>query len=423
MKKFKNSLVFIIFTFLFIFHTNIFAGKPIYVEINDVPLTMSDQPVIENDRVMVPMRDIFTALGYKMEWDNESRMIFAGKDNLSFAMQIGNKEAVVNNKLTYLDTPPFIRNDKTFVPLRFVSTISGAEVSWIPENNLVKIHTNTNTVENLKNKVVMIYTQNMQGSGCIISEDGLIATNYHVIDKCEYVKIKFNDGTLYTGEVKLVGFDVAKDIAILKINKNTPNYSKIANYAEIKKDSDVITISSPNAKLNVVTYGKVTDFDKNNICFSAKIENGSSGGALFDKNGKLLGITTASTKDEKSFFAIPAYFINEVSLNKNLDVSKAGLYTNTSYPVYGIYTKQKNNNSVDICFGRVLGADYYKLYESDSLDGVYKDCINPGNGKNKWTWGFPESINVSNVGKRTYFVLSAVKNGVESKWSEPFYIN
>lgn len=427
MKKIKKiifSLFFIVFS---MFQGTIYANQPIYVEIDNKPLILSAPPVIVNDRVMVPMREIFTSFGYNIEWDNESKMIFANREDVSFAMQIGNSEVTINNKLSALDSPPFIKNDKTFVPLRFISEASNAEVSWIPEKNLVKIYKTTKAEgleEELKKKVVMLYSQDMQGSGCIISNNGIIVTNYHVVDDVDFLKVKFDNGTIYNGEVKLIGVDVAKDIAILKIDKATPDFALIQDLSKINSNEKVLAIGSPNLKLNTVTYGNVLDFDKNNICFSAKIQNGSSGGALFDAEGKLIGITTAGNADETVGFAMPAYLINTVTKNMNINITESKNYSNISYPVYGVYTKksEKYGNSTDICFGRVLNADYYKLYESDSKDGKYKDSINPIYGKNKWRWGFPSCITVSNTGEDVYFVVSSVKNGVESAWSDPVLI-
>lgn len=87
-------------------------------------------PVMENGRVLVPMRVIFEALGAEINWDNDSRTVAAFKGDTGIAVQVGNPTANVNNTAVKLDVPPKIIGGRTMVPLRFVSEALGCMVDW-----------------------------------------------------------------------------------------------------------------------------------------------------------------------------------------------------------------------------------------------------------------------------------------------------
>lgn len=93
----------------------------------------------ESGRTLVPMRDIYEAIGATVQWDADKRTAIAVKDNTCVTVQIGNKKAFVNNEEHTLDVEGVITNDKTFLPLRFVVEAMGAEVLWDSENYAVMI--------------------------------------------------------------------------------------------------------------------------------------------------------------------------------------------------------------------------------------------------------------------------------------------
>lgn len=100
-----------------------------------------------NNRVMVPMRDIFEVLGAEVEWNAEASMVFASKENLFIGLTIGNpvgRYSTDGTTTSYflLDAAPFIYNNKTMVPVRFVSEALGATVEWNDEFRSVLIYTN-----------------------------------------------------------------------------------------------------------------------------------------------------------------------------------------------------------------------------------------------------------------------------------------
>ena len=132
--------------------------------------------------------------------------------------------------------------------------------------------------------VVYIQTNKMQGSGIVLSADGLIATNYHVIKGAATAQFVFADGTIYQGTTTVVGLDTSADIALLRIEKTdlsaaTPAFS-------YKVGDAVTSIGSPGGARNTVSTGTINGYDTDVISTSAVIAPGSSGGALFNSTGE-----------------------------------------------------------------------------------------------------------------------------------------
>lgn len=102
----------------------------INVFVNGGKLEFDAAPFIENDRTLVPMRAIFEALGASVVWDDETHTVFAAQEDTVISVQINDTKAFVNSKQETLDAAAKIVNDRTFVPLRFVSESLGCNVEW-----------------------------------------------------------------------------------------------------------------------------------------------------------------------------------------------------------------------------------------------------------------------------------------------------
>lgn len=143
MKKSK-SIIFSLILLVFLF-VNVFAGKTPQIEYNGKIIKSDVQPFIQNERTMVPIRFISETLGYKVDWNNEERLVsITGKDT-SLELKIGSKKAKVNGKDLELDAPAIIKSDRTFVPLRFVAENLKAEVKWDNDNFKVIINDSSNS--------------------------------------------------------------------------------------------------------------------------------------------------------------------------------------------------------------------------------------------------------------------------------------
>lgn len=164
------------------------------------------------------------------------------------------------------------------------------------------------------------------GSGVIISNDGYIVTNNHVIDKARQIQVVLNDKRTYLAT--LVGTDPNTDVALLKIDENDLPYLNFGNSDSLQVGEWVLAIGNPFNLTSTVTAGIVSAKARNINIINAdmKIESfiqtdaavnpGNSGGALVNTRGELVGINTAIASQTGSYsgysFAVPAAIVNKV---------------------------------------------------------------------------------------------------------------
>jgi Do/DeqQ family serine protease len=164
------------------------------------------------------------------------------------------------------------------------------------------------------------------GSGVILSTDGYIVTNYHVIENASSIEITLNDKRAFKAEV--VGSDPTTDISLLKIDAKELTHIYFGNSDELKVGEWVLAVGNPFNLTSTVTAGIVSAKARNINILSAdlKIESfiqtdaavnpGNSGGALVNTQGQLVGINTAIASRTGSFsgysFAIPASIVRKV---------------------------------------------------------------------------------------------------------------
>jgi serine protease Do len=164
------------------------------------------------------------------------------------------------------------------------------------------------------------------GSGVIISQDGYIVTNNHVIDFADEVKVTLPspDNRVFTA--KVVGTDPSSDLAVLKINGSDLPAIQKGNSDNMKIGEWVLAIGNPYDIGTTVTAGIISAKDRklseNNplqdfIQTDAVVNPGNSGGALVDAQGRLVGINTAIQTHTGSYegysFAIPISIMNKVT--------------------------------------------------------------------------------------------------------------
>lgn len=105
-------------------------GNSISVYIDGNKLNLSTEPREENNRVLVPFRDIFQALGAQVQWDSKQQTVTGIKGNKKIILKLESKYATVDGKQKTLDVPAFTINGRTYVPLRFIGESMGADVKW-----------------------------------------------------------------------------------------------------------------------------------------------------------------------------------------------------------------------------------------------------------------------------------------------------
>ena len=160
--------------------------------------------------------------------------------------------------------------------------------------------------------VVTIETGMGHGSGFIVSPDGYVLTNYHVIEGHDKVNVIFSNNFSFIG--KVIKYDEVRDIALVKVEGNGFKPLMMADSVLIKPGTDVIAIGTPEDKnlSQTVTKGIISGNrlfnDKAFIQTDVAINPGNSGGPLIDRNGKVVGVVTAKISGQNIQglgFAIP----------------------------------------------------------------------------------------------------------------------
>ena len=168
--------------------------------------------------------------------------------------------------------------------------------------------------------------QRAGGSGVIISEDGYIVTNNHVVDGASKLRVKLNDGRTFDG--KLIGTDSATDLALLKIEAKDLPTLPFGSSDALRLGEWVLAIGSPFDLQSTITAGIVSakarqlgaipnDFRiESFIQTDAAVNPGNSGGALVNTHGELVGINTLIKSQTGSYvgysFAIPESIVRKV---------------------------------------------------------------------------------------------------------------
>ena len=155
------------------------------------------------------------------------------------------------------------------------------------------------------------------GSGFFINANGMAVTNYHVIEGAASAKIQTSDGKVYN--VKGVyDYDEGRDIALLKIDGNNFPYLTV-NKNSVNNGMTIYTIGSPKGLDNTISQGLVSNANRiisgyPYIQISAPISHGSSGGALINSVGEVIGITSSGIDEAQNLnFAIPIAAIDLLS--------------------------------------------------------------------------------------------------------------
>lgn len=220
--------------------------------------------------------------------------------------------------------------------------------------------------------------QQGSGSGVIISADGYIVTNNHVVADADELTVTLNDNKEYSA--RIIGTDKASDLALIKIDgKNLPAIT-IANSDDIKVGEWVLAVGNPFNLTNTVTAGivsaKARSLYQNGvesfIQTDAAINPGNSGGALVNIRGELIGINAMLYSQTGSFsgygFAIPTSIMNKVVA----DLKQYGTVQRALIGIQGQdvknYVDAKKDKGEDIDLGTMEGIYVAKVTEESAAE-------------------------------------------------------
>ncbi len=214
-----------------------------------------------------------------------------------------------------------------------------------------------------------------EGSGVIISSDGYILTNNHVVENADQIVVRLKDGRAFAGEVK--GIDAESDLAVIKIKASGLRPAKLGDSDAARVGEFVLAIGAPFELNDTVTVGHVSakgrsfeqDPNQDFIQTDARILPGNSGGPLVNLYGEVIGINTMiEGLDTGVGFAVPINLAKQV---KDHLISEGKF--NRSWLGIGIRELKDDHDYLDLD----------KTLTPDAREGVVVDSILPGGPASK----------------------------------------
>ena len=152
-----------------------------------------------------------------------------------------------------------------------------------------------------------------QGSGFIVTENGAVVTSLHVVRGATKLRVKLPNGDVYQTD-EVIDFDADKDIAIIKVKGFQLPVVKLGDSDRTEVGEQVVAISSPEGLTNSLSTGVISGVRRLSthrvFQITAPISQGSSGGALFDSNGAVIGIATYILRSGQNInFAVPINYV------------------------------------------------------------------------------------------------------------------
>lgn len=291
---------------------------------------------------------ILTLGGYKLLFEKNKQV----QDPMLTSSQSNLTSRLVNYAIPAENTDFTVAADATLAAVVHVKNVSVQEV----QDPISSFFYGGSSTRELK--------QVGTGSGVIISKDGYIITNNHVIDHAKTLEITLNDQRKFTAT--LIGADPNTDIALVKIDATDLPYIPFGNSDNIKVGEWVLAVGNPFNLSSTVTAGIISakgrniNINKNNraiesfIQTDAVVNPGNSGGALVNTRGELIGINSAIESITGSYmgysFAVPSNIAKKV-------IEDMMLFGNVQRAYLGV--------NVDD-----LDADKAKIYEIPNTEGV-----------------------------------------------------
>lgn len=276
-------------------------------------------------------------------------------------------------------------------------TLSVPEISAKVGPSVVEVTTEAVTT----NRFFGEYVESGAGSGVIISKDGYLITNHHVVNGATQISVRLSDGTEY--EAVVVGSDSKTDVAVLKIEAEGLSPAVVGDSDSLQVGEFVLAVGNPLGRLGgTVTDGIISALDRdvtvNNqsmhlLQMNAAVSPGNSGGGLFNGRGELIGIVNAKSSDsdaEGLGFAIPintAIRVAEELINNGyvtgrpamgvtvLDITNAQTAYQYGVNQAGVYVQSVNKNSPAERAGlqpgdRFIGVDGTAVSSTSDITGI-----------------------------------------------------
>jgi V8-like Glu-specific endopeptidase len=353
------------------------------------------KPIILESRTLVPIRAIIEAFGGEIGWDDATKKVTINFNSNTLELWIGKSFAFLNGYSVQIDSTnskvvPMIINGRTMIPLRFVAESFGIEVQYDDKTKMItltysnKKQLSITDIAKFVDRVVYIEVNGYEdsssftasGSGFLISSDGKILTNYHVIDHALSGTVTLNDKTKFD-IVSVLGYSKTddKDLAVIKINASNFPVCSIGDSSNVQVGESVVAIGSPlglKETQNTVSNGIISKmWDNGIIQTTAPMSPGSSGGPLFNMNGEVIGVTEAGYPGGENLnLAVPINWLKNLNTSSNLTLEQVYLKENGSIPtIPGTPTLLSPSDELvlttttpTLTWTAVSGTDYYGVW-------------------------------------------------------------
>ncbi len=303
MKRSKRIISFFLSLLILLSTINVFAVRH---PVKDIPLNgiiVNDHivysdvyPYIKNSRTYVPIRFIAEELGYDVKWDGANKKVIMKNGNTNVELTIGSNKMKVNGKVLTLDAPAEIKDERTFVPLRAIAESFGEKVDYSKDYKAVYI--GDNPVYNKNYKVVYYY----EGANPVITDYTINIVTYKLTINSEKILEADSMESLLT----VLFTDIE--------NYRTSGVSKLGNittYKTLNASSSNKTTVNTN---NPVRIDKIEDFGSN---------NNTSSNSTYVENNNYSNSTRYYIKDDDE---------------EIVDIYRIGMNMETKMPVSIIYT-------------------------------------------------------------------------------------
>ncbi len=288
------------------------VGQSVYV-VDGIVHIMDAVPFVQDNRTLVPVRYLALALGIPesaITWDDQAQAVTLAGAGVTLRLVIGQKVMLANEKPVAMDVAPLVRDGRTYVPARYVAEAFGYDVGWNEATQTVVVtlagegpasgRQLTDLAALLREQVVLVCVfdgagkQVSLGSGIAVARD-LVLTNLHVVrGGARVVVVSAQDQELVVEGA--VGWDEVNDLVVVKV-KGELTPAEVGDSDSVKVGQRVVAVGNPFGLRATVSEGIVSGLrdvgGRRLIQTTAPISPGSSGGGLFDLDGRLVGVTTS----------------------------------------------------------------------------------------------------------------------------------
>lgn len=387
-------------SFVFAGENDLYANEVEFqVYIDGYLVDNDDYPFLtyKNDVYLPLTYNIVSQLDFKITYSTESFLL----DSVSLDFPYKNREIedatyISRPRFEYRDIPlyingrlydtennprPFYYKRIMYLPLtdEIIEQLD-IEVSWSWETLNIKSNRTANLkeiwdrdeIESLSSQVLKLDVMHFngeesQGSGFLI-EDNLLITNHHVIDGASSIQFVKDDLTYLETDYVIKGFSTLADIAILELT-NGLEPLEIATSNALKENDILYTISSPMGQQNIMTSGEVDYVTPHYFQFDAVALPGSSGGAIFNQYGEVVGVIASGDPDNMTInYGVPINMVNQVIPMTGMTLDDFAHINDSARSPNWLTIYEENDKK--IITWEDTDADMYKLYVN------YLDPIN-----------------------------------------------